>query len=94
MMEFLYRRYILDKITACFWLLAILGQLLLIVEVEGVPYSGTYPLRGDRDVLFFAVSIYSFILHSNSVSFFKYKIIDNIPFLKDEIQQPDSESVH
>ena len=86
MLEYLYIRHLWDNISALIWGLLLLGQVLVFFGVYKVPY-GLYTIEGTNEFFWMLVSMWKFGRTCADLKFFKYKVMDNIPFLKDEIQR-------
>jgi len=84
MLEFLYFRYLMDISALIISGLIIVGRILLIIEIEGVPLSGTMPFK-DETVLIIGMSIWIFMGSYTNIREFKLKVINAIPKLTKEL---------
>ena len=83
-LEFLYVRYLMDIGAAVASALIIVMRLILIFEIEGVPYSGTMPAKTET---LLTVGLSAFILQASlrKIREFKLKVINEIPKLTKEL---------
>ena len=83
-LEFLYVRYLMDIGAAVASALIIVMRLILIFEIEGVPYSGTMPAKTET---LLTIGLSAFILQASlrKIREFKLKVIKEIPKLTKEL---------
>ena len=58
-LEFMYFRYVMDRITMVSFFIILVVRILLLIKIEGIPYSGTMPFS-DRE--FFGILIALWVL--------------------------------
>ena len=83
-LEFLYVRYLMDIGAAVASALIIVVRTILIFEIEGVPYSGSMPVKTET---LLTVGLSAFILQASlrKIREFKLKVINEIPKLTKEL---------
>ena len=83
-LEFLYVRYLGDVGAAVASAIIIIARVLLIVEIEGVPYSGTLPFKTET-LITLGLSVYILQGSLRKIREFKLKVINEIPKLTKEL---------
>jgi hypothetical protein len=83
-LEFLYVRYLGDVGAAVASAIIIIARVLLIVEIEGVPYSGTLPFKTET-LITIGLSVYILQGSLRKIREFKLKVINEIPKLTKEL---------
>ena len=83
-LEFLYVRYLMDISAAVASALIIVVRTILIFEIEGVPYSGSMPVKTETLI---TLGLSAFILQGSlrKIREFKLKVINEIPKLTKEL---------
>ena len=83
-LEFLYVRYLMDIGASVASALIIVVRTILIFEIEGVPYSGSMPVKTETLI---TLGLSAFILQGSlrKIREFKLKVINEIPKLTKEL---------
>ena len=83
-LEFLYLRYLMDITAALSSGTIVVVRIILLYEIEGVPYSGSMPLNSETLLTLF-LSLYILQASLLKIREFKLKVIKEIPKLTKDL---------
>ena len=83
-LEFTYFRYVMDRIRMVFLAVVFLVRIVLLIEIEGIPYSGTMPFS-NRDLFGLFIALVILLESIRNVKEYKIKVINEIPKLQKEL---------
>ena len=83
-LEFIYFRYVMDKIAVVLMCVIIVARILLLIEIEGIPYSGTMPFS-DRELFGILIAVAILFGSYRNIKEYKIKVINEIPKLQKEL---------
>ena len=84
MLEFLYFRYLADYAAAGAMAMFLIVRYLLMVEMDGIPFSGTVPYD-DSDIFMLLISLWILLSNFRRIREYKIKVIKEIPKLQKEL---------
>ena len=74
MLEFLYFRYLADYAAAGAMAMFLIVRYLLMVEMDGIPFSGTVPYD-DSDIFMLLISLWILLSNFRRIREYKIKVI-------------------
>ena len=74
----------MDKIAAGFLVIIIAARILLLIEIEGIPYSGTMAFS-DRELFGILIALAILLGSYRNIKEYKIKVINEIPNLQKEL---------
>ena len=84
MFHYLFFRFVLDILAFLISVLVIVGRILAIYEVNGIPFSGT--MEGSNEaVLIIVFAAYIAIDRFHAIEEFYYMVIQQMPKFKEEL---------
>lgn len=86
MFEYLYFRFVLDILALAISILVVIGRLIAIYEIEGVPYSGSMEFSTEA-VAVIVFATYVALDRFYAIEEFYYMVVQQMPKFKSELSR-------